>query len=70
MKNDHRNYRKFLEQFCKVIEDMSEKQPVKFLTVMALSSIDSEREIQHITGEIKESQKKIVREFYFRSHRN
>lgn len=70
MKNDHKNYRKFLEQFCKVMDDMNKKQPVKFLSVMALSSIDSERELQVISGEIKETQTKVIREFYFRSHRN
>ncbi|MEX0780755.1 MAG: hypothetical protein WD037_13510 [Balneolales bacterium] len=70
MKNNHKNYRKFLEQFCKVIEDMSSKEPVKYLSVMALSSLDSEREPQVISGEIKDSQTQIVREFYFRSHRN
>lgn len=70
MRKNNRNYRKFLEQFCREMEELNKNHPVKYLTVMALSSVDSEREPQTITGEIKESHVKIIREFYFRSHRN
>ncbi|MEX2639900.1 MAG: hypothetical protein WD266_04375 [Balneolales bacterium] len=70
MRYSYRKFRKFIERFKLEIEQMSKEQPEQYLAILALSSQDSEQEPQVIISGMKETQDKIIREFYNGCHRN
>ena len=70
MRNNYGNFRKFLDGFCKEIEEMSKNEPSRYLAILSLSSMDSEQEVLKISHNASCVQSEIIAEFNARENNN
>ena len=70
MRYNYGRFRRLLDGFCREMEEMSRQQPSRYLAVLALSSQDSEYDMEQITENKRYAHAKIVSEYQKRVKNN